>query len=105
MSNQKDTPQLLSWRGHKVYRCRLCSFDTTDRVRFEDHFRKAHAPLQVIEGRKKKADTNESPDLHKMTREELNSYAGWAGVTTDAEDFANKADLIAAIEAAQKGED
>lgn len=44
-------------------------------------------------------------ELQKMTREELNSYAGLAGVTTDAEDFANKADLIAAIEEAQKGQE
>jgi len=47
-----STPETLKWKGSKVYRCRLCAFDTLDKAVFEDHFAKVHAPLQVIEGRK-----------------------------------------------------
>lgn len=47
-----STPDTLKWKGEKVYRCRLCAFDSLDRAVFEDHFAKVHAPLQVIEGRK-----------------------------------------------------
>lgn len=42
------------------------------------------------------AETN----VNQMTRDELNAHAGTVGVA-DAESFANKADLIAAIEAQQ----
>lgn len=99
MSNHNDAPQLLRWRGTKIYRCRLCAFDTPDKARFEDHFRKTHAPFQVIEGRKE--------DPQRMNREELNAYAGRYGVQDAANTnlYPTKADLIAAIEAAQKGED
>lgn len=49
------TPKLLKWRGAKVYRCRLCDFDTTSKEKFEDHFAKAHPVLRVIDGGKKDA--------------------------------------------------
>lgn len=38
-------------------------------------------------------------DLSKLTRDELNAYAGELGLP-DAAEYANKADLIAAIDAA-----
>lgn len=40
-----------------------------------------------------------SDDLSKMTRDELNNYAGELGLP-DAAEYPNKSDLIAAIEAA-----
>lgn len=40
-----------------------------------------------------------SDDLSKLTRDELNNYAGELGMP-DAAEYPNKADLIAAIEAA-----
>lgn len=91
-------PGRLKWRGKQVYRCRLCAYDAFDKATYETHYQRAHAPLDAMAARRQNVD-----DLHKMTREELNSYAGWSGVTTDAEDFANKAELIAAIEAAREG--
>ncbi len=65
-----STPDTLKWRGEKVYRCRLCPFDSLDRAVFEDHFAKVHAPLQVIEGQRsqlhdeaeKTADTTPTED-------------------------------------------
>lgn len=96
---EPSTPKLLTWRGQKVYRCRLCAFDTTDKATFEDHFRKRHAPFQVIEGRKQQVI-----DLHSMTRDQLNTEAGKHGIE-DASSltvYPTKADLIAAIEAAPK---
>lgn len=51
-----STPELLKWRKHKVFRCRLCAFDSLDKEKFEDHFAKAHPPLRVIDGAKKEPD-------------------------------------------------
>lgn len=53
MSGKDDTPEILKWRKQKVYRCRLCAFDSLDKARFEDHFTKAHPPLRVIDGGKR----------------------------------------------------
>lgn len=94
------TPEMVKWRGKKVYRCRLCAFDTFDKATFEDHFRKVHAPLQVIEGRRQKAAS-----LDSMTRDELNAEAATYGIEDAANTttYPTKADLIAAIEAVQKG--
>ena len=44
------TPITAKWHGEKIYRCRLCAFDSTDRKKFEDHFAKMHPPFQVIDG-------------------------------------------------------
>lgn len=56
MSDKRDpTPINATWRGEKLYRCRLCAFDSTDKRRFEEHFARMHPPLEVIEGGK--ADT------------------------------------------------
>lgn len=59
-----SSPEILKWRNQKVYRCRLCAFDSTDKAKFEDHFAKVHPPLRVIDGGKKNepeapADTKE----------------------------------------------
>ena len=53
-----DGPKILKWRKQKLYRCRLCAYDSLDRKQFEDHFAKAHPPLRVIVGGK----TDEVPD-------------------------------------------
>jgi hypothetical protein len=44
------------------------------------------------------ADCEETPNLGEMTRDELDAYAAEHGVA-DPGSFANKADLVAAIEA------
>ena len=75
MSKSDDKVITGQWNGHKQYRCRLCAFDSLDKAAFEDHFAKVHAPLQVIEGRKAKAQNPET-----MTREELNAYATSVGL-------------------------
>lgn len=97
---EPNTPNILKWRGQKVYRCRLCAFDSTDQAKFEDHFRRRHAPFQVIDGGK--AATTSAPDIHKMTRDELNIYGPEHGVPNAADTgvYPTKADVIAAIEAA-----
>ncbi len=83
-----DTPEVLKWgRRTTIYRCRLCAFDTPDKAIFEDHFRKVHAPLQVIEAR-------------RQAVADLRARADKDGVTL--EPSAKKADIIAAIEAAPK---
>lgn len=99
-----DTPQELTWRGVTVYRCRLCAFDTTEREKFEDHFRKVHAPFQIIDGAR--GTTSGAPDIHAMTRDDLNIYGPQHGVpdAADKSVYPTKADLIAAIEAAQAQE-
>lgn len=99
MTGTDAKPTILTWKGAKVYQCRLCAFNTFTKATFEDHFRKVHPPLQIIEG---KADT--SADLHDMTRDELKAHAAHIGVT-DVPASATKADLIAAIEATQKEKD
>ena len=45
----------------------------------------------------------ETPNLSGMTRDELNAYAADHGVS-DPESFANKEELIGAIEGAQGGQ-
>ena len=47
---REPIPIMGEWRKTKVYRCRLCAFDSTDRAKFEDHFAKAHPPLQIFDG-------------------------------------------------------
>ncbi|HWV23258.1 MAG TPA: hypothetical protein VNZ58_03635 [Thermomicrobiales bacterium] len=47
---REPIPIMGEWRKTKVYRCRLCAFDSTDRAKFEDHFAKAHPPLQILDG-------------------------------------------------------
>lgn len=54
-------PELLKWRGKKVYRCRLCAFDSLDKRKFEDHFAKVHAPVRIIDGGKSKSVEPEQP--------------------------------------------
>lgn len=101
---EPGTPKILTWRGNKVYRCRLCAFDSTDKAKFEAHFRMRHAPFQVIDGGK--AATS-APDIHRMTRDQLNIYGPEHGVPNAADIgmYPTKADVIAAIEAARKEED
>lgn len=62
-----ENMEVLTWGKRKVYRCRLCAFDSLDKAKFEDHFAKKHAPLRVIEGGKedtkqadKKSDKEEN---------------------------------------------
>lgn len=95
-----DTPKELTWRGHTVYRCRLCAFDSTEREKFEDHFRKVHAPFQIIDGMA--GVTSTAPDYHQMTRAELDIYGAEHGIADAADKsvYPTKADLIAAIDAA-----
>ena len=95
----EPTPITATWRGEKVYRCRLCAFDTLDRAKFEDHFAKAHPPFRIIDGGK--ADAPPETDIHKMTRDELNSYAETLGIADpeNTETYPTKADVIAAIDA------
>lgn len=57
-------PEILKWRERKVYRCRLCAFDSLDRKKFEDHFAKSHVPFRVIEGGK-----TEEPEVPVSTEE------------------------------------
>lgn len=59
-----DQPEILKWKKHKVYRCRLCAFDSLDKKKFEDHFAKVHPPLRVIDGGKDEAP--ESPDTGEL---------------------------------------
>lgn len=51
MSDERDpTPIIGEWAKKKQYRCRLCGFDTLDEWTFNDHFMKAHPPLEIIDG-------------------------------------------------------
>jgi hypothetical protein len=95
-----STPETVKWKGKKAYRCRLCAFDTFDKAIFEDHFRKVHAPLEVIEARQAKPAS-----LDGMTRDELNAEAANYGIedATNTTTYPTKADVIAAIEAVKKG--
>lgn len=45
-------PEILKWKKQKVYRCRLCAFDTLHKDTFERHFATVHPPLQIIKGNK-----------------------------------------------------
>lgn len=45
-------PEILKWNKQKVYRCRLCAFDTLHQDKFEQHFAAVHPPLRVIKGDK-----------------------------------------------------
>ena len=47
---------------------------------------------------------SDGKDVHKMTRDELNNYAGELGIA-DAAELANKDEVIAAIEAANDDQD
>lgn len=98
MTKQDPTPITAKWRDHKQYKCRLCSFDTLDKKKFEKHFAEMHPPLQVISGGREDASNR----IEDMTRDELNQVAVKAGVQ-GVEAFSTKADVIAAIEAVQKG--
>ena len=95
MTTDNRTPITLTWGDEKLYRCRLCAFDTFDKAVFEDHFRKVHAPFEVLEARQAAVD-----DLHSMTVAELKDKAEADGIDLDSS--AKKADIIAAIEAAPK---
>lgn len=53
---RSPTPLNAKWNGQKLYRCRLCSFDSFDRKAFEKHFAKTHPPLQIIDGGKSEPD-------------------------------------------------
>ncbi len=53
-----DKGKVLKWRGHDLYRCRICGFDSFDKKTFEKHFAKEHPPVQVIDGGK-----TEEPDV------------------------------------------
>lgn len=55
MSGKDSDAKILKWRGNKVYRCRMCGYDTFSKEQFEDHIVRAHAPLRVIEGGKSQA--------------------------------------------------
>lgn len=61
----ESTPKLLKWRGETIYRCRLCAFDSTDKKKFEDHFRIAHPPLRIIDGGKDAAQEPGEPGKSK----------------------------------------
>ncbi len=100
MSGKRDAPKILTWNNTKVYRCRLCAFDTFNKATFEDHFRRVHPPFEVIDGTAPAA----APVTHEMTRDQLREHAEAIGVT-DLPASATKADIIAAIEAATKDED
>lgn len=56
-----ETPKILKWRDQKLYRCRLCSFDSFDKARFEQHFATKHPPMRVIDGGKH--DETNVPDV------------------------------------------
>lgn len=109
MTDRDPTPLNATWRGAPLYRCRLCSFDTMEEQKFIDHFASMHPPLEIIDGGLSDAPA-EAPqpvteaELNKMSRAELNANAGWFGLTTDAEDYGNKDELIAAILAANAPE-
>lgn len=70
--SKDDAPKLMKWRGKSMFRCRLCSFDSLDKQKFEDHFAKVHAPFRVIEGGKVEA---EQPK-HVKSKEVNNGNAG-----------------------------
>ena len=100
MTTDNRTPIELKWGVRTtLYRCRLCSFDTPDKAVFEDHFRKVHAPFEVIAAKQEQVT-----DLHSMTRDQLETEAGKVGITDAGSHtiYPTKADLIAAIEAAPK---
>lgn len=52
MSGKQDEFKLLKWHGAKVFQCRLCAFNSTDQKRFEDHYRRVHPPVRIIDGGK-----------------------------------------------------
>ena len=60
-----DTPVIGKWGKHKQYRCRLCSVDSLDKAKFEDHFAKAHPPLRIIDGGKAEPEKPETKEGDK----------------------------------------
>lgn len=90
-----DGLNVVKWSGRKLYKCRLCAFDSLDRKAFERHFAERHPPLQIIEG------GGSTDPLEGMTRDELNRLAADMGIK-EVEELPTKADVITAIEAVSK---
>lgn len=99
MTERDPTPITGTWRGHTRFQCRLCAFDTLEEGKFVDHFAQMHPPLEVLDG----GLVEEPPALNdRMGRDYLEDRARMAGIE-EPETYPNKAELIAAIEAAQEG--
>lgn len=50
MTGRDPTPLNADWRGHTLYQCRLCPFDTLEEAKFIEHFARTHPPLEIIDG-------------------------------------------------------